>query len=92
MSDVRVLNILGRGYSIRAVAEEQDTLVRAEQLLQARIRENQQRFPQADTQELLVMAALSLCAPLIQQEQQQAQTQARLETLLSSIHAQRARG
>lgn len=64
---VRVLKILGRDYSIRAAAEEEAALQAATALLQQRIAESQQRFPKATGDELLVLTALNLCVPLLQQ-------------------------
>ncbi|TBU92816.1 cell division protein ZapA [Stutzerimonas kirkiae] len=85
MSDVRVLNILGRDYSIRACAEEEVVLAQAMQLLQVRVQESQQRFPHASHQELLVMTALNLCVPLIQQEQRLAASLERINRQLVDL-------
>ena len=88
MSDVRVLNILGRDYPIRVTAGEEDTLARAAQLLQKQVQESQQRFPQANSQELLVIAALNLCMPAIQQDQHLDVAQGRLNETLQRIRKQ----
>jgi cell division protein ZapA (FtsZ GTPase activity inhibitor) len=83
MSDVRVLNILGRDYSIRTTAAEQETLARASQLLHAQLKESQQRFPRATAEELLVLTALNLCVPVIQQDERLDVAERRLsETVL----------
>ena len=88
MSDVRVLNILGRNYSIRVTDGEEDTLARAAKLLQERVNESQLRFSQASSQEVLVMAALNLCVPLIQQEQRLEAVEVRLGDTLTRIRQQ----
>ena len=88
MSDVRVLNILGRDYSIRVAAEEQETLTRAAQLLRAKVQESQQRFPHARSEELLVMTALNLCVPVIQQDQRLDAAEGRLNDTLQRIRQQ----
>lgn len=88
MSDVRVLNILGRDYSIRVPAEEAETLTRASQLLHAQIRESQQRFPCASSEELLVMTALNLCVPVIKQDHHLEAAEARLSDTLLRIRQQ----
>lgn len=85
MSDVRVLNILGRNYSIRVPNGEEQTLARAAKLLQERVKESQLRFAQASSQEVLVMAALNLCVPLIQQEQRLEAAEVRLGDALARI-------
>ena len=89
MSDVRVLNILGRNYSIRVPDGEEETLARAAKLLQERVKESQRRFAQASSQEVLVMAALiNLCVPLIQQEQRLEAAEVRLGDTLTRIRQQ----
>lgn len=85
MSDVRVLNILGRDYSIRVPAAEQETLTQATQLLHAQIQESQQRFPRASFEELLVITALNLCVPVIQQDRRIEAAEGRLSDTLQRI-------
>ncbi len=88
MSDVRVLNILGRDYSIRVPAAEQDTMTRSAQLLHTHIQENQQRFPRASFEELLVITALNLCVPVIQQDKRLEVAEGRLSDALLRIRQQ----
>lgn len=88
MSDVRVLKILGRDYPIRVTTGEEETLARAEHLLQAQVQESLQRFPKANAQELLVIAALNLCIPAIQQDQRLDVAQGRLSETVQRIREQ----
>lgn len=88
MSDVRVLKILGRDYSIRVPPAEQETMTRSAQLLHAQIQENQQRFPRASFEELLVITALNLCVPVIQQDQRLDAAEGRLSDALLRIREQ----
>lgn len=88
MSDVRVLKILGRDYSIRVTAEEAEILTHASQLLHAQIRESQQRFPRASSEELLVMTALNLCVPTVKQDQRLEAAEERLSDTLLRIRQQ----
>jgi len=88
MRDVRVLNILGRDYSIRVPAAEQETLTQATQLLRAHIQESQHRFPRAGFDELLVITALNLCVPMIQQDQRLDVAEGRLSDILLRIRQQ----
>ncbi len=88
MSDVRELNILGRNYSIRVPAAERETLTQATQLLHAQIQESQHRFPRASFEELLVITALNLCVPMIQQDQRLDIAEGRLSDILLRIRKQ----
>lgn len=92
MSDVRVLNILGRDYSIRVPAAEQETMTRSAQLLHAQIKESQQRFPRASFEELLVITALNLCVPVVQQDQRLEAAEGRLSDALLRIREQLSTG
>lgn len=88
---VQVLKILGREYNLHASPEEEATLQQAASLLQEKISESQQRFPNASNQELLVLTALNLCVPALQQKQQEARLHAaenRLFSCLKSIAQQ----
>lgn len=90
MSEIRVLNILGRDYSIRATAGEDDTLARAAQLLQAEVAQSKQRYPRASSQEMLVMTALNLCIPLLEQQQRLEAAEERLGDALQRVRGQLA--
>jgi len=85
---VRVLKILGRDYSVRASASEEAVLQQAAALLQQRVNENQQRFPAAGSQELLVLTALNLCVPLLEQGEQLRAVQERLAASVALITRQ----
>lgn len=82
---VRVLNILGRDYSIKASPAEEAALQQAAALLKIRVEESRERFPGASSHELLVLTALNLCVPLIEQNRQAIETQARLAALVQRI-------
>ncbi|GAB3390565.1 cell division protein ZapA [Azotobacter armeniacus] len=85
---VRVLTILGRDYSIRASASEGSVLQEAAELLQERLVESQRRFPSASKDDLLVLTALNLCVPLLQQGQQLREVEQRLAACLERITRQ----
>lgn len=85
---VRALKILGRDYSIKAGAGEEAVLEQAIALLQARLDENHQRFPLAGSHELLVLSALNLCVPLLEQRQQLEALEARLTATAERIARQ----
>lgn len=85
---VRALKILGRDFSIKASPGEEMVLEQAIALLQERVDENQQRFPLAGSHELLVLAALNLCVPLLEQREQLRQTEARLAATAERIARQ----
>ena len=85
---VRILNILGREYSIRASASEEGVLLQAAALLKERLGESQQRFPSADRHELLVLTALNLCVPLLQQGEQLREVQERLSATVELLRRQ----
>ncbi|MDH4609021.1 cell division protein ZapA [Pseudomonas sp. BN102] len=59
---VRVLNILGREYSIKAPRGEERVLQDAAAVLQAEIAANKKKFPYVTSNELVVLSALNLCA------------------------------
>lgn len=82
---VRVLKILGRDYSIRASASDERVLQEAAALLQERLLESRQRFPNASKDELLVLTALNLCVPLLQQGQQLREAERRLTASIEQI-------
>lgn len=87
--DIRTLNILGRKYSIRASAgEEGDTLQEAADLLHKRLEESRRKFPKASNDELLVLTALNLCVPLIQQGRQLREVEQRLAASIELISRQ----
>lgn len=85
---VRVLKILGRDYSIRASGPEEDDLSEAAGLLQQRLTESKRQFPTASNDELLVLTALNLCVPLIQQNRQLSEAQRRLVASIELITRQ----
>lgn len=85
---VRALKILGRDYSVRASVGEGNVLEQAIALLQERLDENQQRFPLAGSHELLVLSALNLCVPLLEQREQLRQVQERLAATAERISRQ----
>ncbi|MBV2134535.1 cell division protein ZapA [Pseudomonas sp. MAP12] len=85
---VRVLNILGRDYSIKAPASEERVLQQAAALLNERLDDNQQRFPGAGIHELLVLTALNLCVPLLRQDEQLREVQERLAASVERINRQ----
>lgn len=80
MSDagVRVLSVLGRDYSIKVSASEDAVLQQAAAMLQERLDENRQRFPKAGNDDLLVLTALNLCVPLLEQGEQLREVERRL--------------
>lgn len=59
---IRVLRILGREYSIKAPPGEEHVLRDAAAMLQAEIAANNKKFPYVTGSELVVLAALNLCA------------------------------
>lgn len=85
---VRVLNILGRDYSIKVPASEGAALEQAAALLQQRLDENQLRFPGAGNHELLVLTALNLCVPLLKQDERLREVQERLDACVARIGQQ----
>ncbi|GAB3472650.1 cell division protein ZapA [Azotobacter salinestris] len=85
---VRVLRILGREYPIKASADEERVLQEAAALLQERVAESRQRFPNASKDELLVLTALNLCVPLLQQGQQLREAEERLAACIEQIARQ----
>lgn len=85
---VRVLKILGCDYSIRASASDERVLQEAAALLQERLLESRQRFPNASKDELLVLTALNLCVPLLQQGQQLREVERRLAASIEQITRQ----
>lgn len=87
-SGVRVLNILGIGYPVRAPAGEEAILEQAAAKLQEQLDHNQQRFPRAGSHELLVLTALNLCVPLLKQEAQLHEVEERLAAAAQRIARQ----
>lgn len=87
-SGVRVLKILGRDYPIRAGEGEASVLLEAAEMLQKRLLESKRQFPNASNDELLVLTALNLCVPLIQQERQLSEVQQRLAASIERITRQ----
>jgi cell division protein ZapA len=85
---VHVLNILGQDYSIRATDSEGAVLAAAEKLLQKQLLESQRHFPKARSNELLVLAALNLCVPLLKQGEQLEAVQQRLAASVERITRQ----
>ena len=85
---VRILNILGIGYPVRAPAGEEAILEQAAARLQEQLDQNQQRFPRAGSHELLVLTALNLCVPLLRQEAEQREVEERLAALAQRIARQ----
>lgn len=68
---VQVLTILGREYTFRASSNEESTLQQAANLLNKQLEANRQNFPTVSHQELLILTALNLCVPLLQNSQQE---------------------
>ena len=64
---IQVLNILGREYSIRAGEGQAALLSDAAALLQEHLATSRRQFPDASADKLLVLTALNLCAPLLEQ-------------------------
>ena len=87
-SGVRVLKILGRDYSIRAGEGEASALLEAAEMLQKRLSEGRRQFPNASNDELLVLTALNLWVPLIQQGRQLSEAQQRLAETVERITRQ----
>lgn len=85
---VRVLNILGIDYPVRAPVGEEAVLEQAVTKLQEQLDQNQQRFPRAGSNELLVLTALNLCVPLLEQEERLREVEARLAAVAERIRAQ----
>lgn len=85
---VRVLNILGIDYPVRAPAGEEAALEQAVAKLQEQLDQNQRRFPRAGSNELLVLTALNLCVPLLEHEQQLREVEQRLGALSERIRGQ----
>lgn len=87
VSIVRVLSILGREYGIRTTAEGDQALQQAAALLETRLEEHRQRFPRAGSHELLVLTALNLCVPLLEQEQRLQTAEQRLQACIARLSA-----
>jgi len=85
MSNVRVASFLGREYSFRINEDEDPLFQQAILLLQEKLAESRARYPGSDAQELLLMTALALCVPQIQQTEQLRLTQQRLAALVETL-------
>lgn len=87
-ASVRILNILGREYRIRTADSEYPLLLQASERLQQQLAEHQRLHPAAASHELLVLTALNLCLPLLEQEGLLRTTQERLEACVQRIQQQ----
>ncbi|MCQ4348698.1 cell division protein ZapA [Pseudomonas stutzeri] len=85
---VRVLNVLGIDYPVRAPAGEEAALEQAAARLQEQLDQNHRRFPRAGSHELLVLTALNLCVPLLEQEARLREVEARLAATVERIRGQ----
>jgi len=86
---IQVLNILGREYSIRAGRRtRRRVLSDAASLLQEHLAASRRQFPDASADKLLVLTALNLCAPLLQQGEQLRAAEQRLNSSLERITSQ----
>ncbi len=84
---VRVLHLFGRDYSIKTPEAGADLLHQAITLLQTELADNEQRYPKAAGQELLLLSALNLIARQLAQASA-ADVELRLQTLTQLIEAQ----
>ncbi|MCL7462068.1 cell division protein ZapA [Pseudomonas sp. NW5] len=84
---VRTLSILGREYAIRTTTEGEAALQQAAMLLEERLEEHRQRFPRAGSHELLVLTALNLCVPLLEQQQRLQEAEQRLQACVARLSA-----
>ncbi len=85
---IQVLNILGREYLIRAGEGQAALLSDAAALLQEHLAESRRQFPDASADKLLVLTALNLCAPLLQQGEELRAAEQRLNSSLERITSQ----
>lgn len=87
MSDtgIHVLSLLGREYRIRASSAEGARLQQAAGLLRQHLAEHQQQHPQAAVHELLLLTALNLCLPLLEQQELLQRSEERLQNCIQQI-------
>lgn len=83
---VRVLHLFGRDYAIKTPAGEEPLLHEAMTLLEDEIAANSSRYPNARSQELLLLSALNLCARQLVQRQP-GDAESRLQALNRQILA-----
>lgn len=84
---VRVLHLFGRDYSIKTPQADAELLHEAIGLLQTEITSNEQRYPKAAGQELLLLSALNLIARQLAQAPT-ADVEPRLQALNQMIQTQ----
>lgn len=84
---VRVLHLFGRDYSIKTPEAGANLLNEAIGLLQTEIASNEQRYPKAAGQELLLLSALNLLARQLAQASA-SDVEPRLQALNQLIQAQ----
>ena len=89
---VRVLRIFGRDYSFRAGHSQDRLLQDAAALLQQRLADSQRQFPNASSDKLLVLTALNLCVPLLEQGEQLRDAEQRLAASVERISRQLGQG
>jgi cell division protein ZapA (FtsZ GTPase activity inhibitor) len=82
---VQVLKVFGREYSFRAPPSQDALLQEAAALLQQRLAESQRQFPNATGDKLLVLTALNLCVPLLQQHEQMHDVERRIAASVARI-------
>ncbi|MCF7202713.1 cell division protein ZapA [Pseudomonas oligotrophica] len=86
--EVQVLKVFGRDYSFRAPASQEATLREAAALLQRHLADSQRQFPNASGDKLLVLTALNLCVPLLQQHEQVRDAEQRIAASVARISRQ----
>ncbi len=63
---INVISILGTDYSIKAPEGEEQTLLKAVQMLKASLGDTKRKYPALIGDKLLVLAALNLCSQQIE--------------------------
>lgn len=87
---VQVLRVFGREYSFRAPPSQDALLQEAAALLQQHLADSQRQFPHATGDKLLVLTALNLCVPLLQQNEQMQDVEQRIAASVARISQQLA--
>ena len=85
---VQVLKVFGREYSFRATPSQDTLLQEAAAMLQQRLADSQRQFPNATGDKLLVLTALNLCVPLLQQQEQMQDGEQRIAASVARISQQ----
>ncbi|AHY43534.1 cell division protein ZapA [Stutzerimonas decontaminans] len=85
---VQVLKVFGREYSFRAPPSQDALLQEATALLQRHLADSQRQFPNATGDKLLVLTALNLCVPLLQQNEQMHDVERRIAASVARITQQ----